>query len=579
MRFPSVSVSAAAIFLSGLVSANIATFDSEDHPIVCAGIYSKVEWGGSATPHIGLQLNEYDGVKYDKTKPSDKSLAISYTIFEYKDLVNIGVPTEDGNYKYICDDFAINKLKACDVSQKGRFIINPNGTNSTIYSSQITQLGPAHINYTVSDTGYYCVITDSRSDKHFRGAVKFQNAFGELSGSEVPKLPAYGILTICYAIALALYGFEFFKKRNKNQILPLQRYLLAMLGFLTFDTLVVWSYYDLVNRTKNTSKFVTFYMFMLSILNAAKITFAFFLLLCISLGYGVVVMKLKKSVMLKCKILAGCHFAASTAYLASSYYTGASVSTSSGTLSNQSSFGGFLFLLPLIPITVTLTIYYLAILVSIKKTTAKLHAQRQIIKLKLYESLFKIIFFSVMCTFAGLFLSSFIYLGMNSIEVVEHYWKGAYFLFDFWPSVVFFAVFMGVAWLWRPTETSYMLAISQQLSGQEVEEGEEGANGQGYHQGTEFELDDMSLMSHSDTEQHLHTGDDDSFELDRETQTVVDQEPPSYSHEDENADKVNPKNKNVTTEDNQNTLFEFGGDSDEEEEHPEDDRLDRDAPK
>ena len=89
-----------------------------------------------------------------------------------------------------------------------------------------------------------------------------------------------------------------------------------MLGFLTFDTLVVWSYYDLVNRIKSPSgAFARFYMVFLSILNAAKITFSFFLLLCIALGYGVVKLKLDKKVMFGCKILAACNFVASFIYL------------------------------------------------------------------------------------------------------------------------------------------------------------------------------------------------------------------------------------------------------------------------
>lgn len=518
------------------VWANKEVFNDGWDSQVCSGMYSKHDWGGSIKPHIGLRLNEF-GKDTVKNKKTSEDILVSYVIFEYKDIDSLGVDLGDGQKKYICDDAAINDLKVCDKKHKGNFIINLDVTNSTIMTSHLTKLGAADINYLVNKTGYYCISTYSLETINYKGVVNFQNAFGQLSASEIPKLPAYGILTLCYAIALALYAFQFFKKRNENQILPLQRYLLAMLGFLTFDTLVVWSYYDLVNRTKNpTLGFVKFYMFFLSILNACKVTFSFFLLLLIALGYGVVVLKLEKKVMFRCKLLAGAHFAATLFYLIATYGSNDSAVSMSSDDMTDADAGLLLGLIPLIPVSITLTLYYLAILVSIKKTTANLHQQRQVIKLQLYEYLFRIIFLSVILTFGGLIFSSFIYLSMSTTEMIENHWKGAYFIFDFWPSVVFYVVFMGVAWLWRPTETSYMLAVSQQLSTEETE----GDGPAGYHQGHEFELDDLSLMSHSDEERR------DSFEL--QASPAPKAEPPlEVPHPEGTAS---------------NTLFELGEDED-----------------
>ncbi|KAK6454620.1 lung seven transmembrane receptor-domain-containing protein [Scheffersomyces xylosifermentans] len=574
----------AAPLLFDVVGANKAIFDEDVNSQRCAGVYAKSDWGGSIQPQITLQLTQFDNLKYDPKKDKEdhkEDISVSFVIFEYKDLSNIGVDLGDGHVKYICDDYAIETLGICDEKQKGKFLLNTNVTNTTILTSQFIHLGQADFHYPINKTGYYCVSTYNH-DKKYKGVINFQNAFGQLSASEIPKLPAYGILTLCYAIALALFGFQFFKKRKENQILPLQRYLLAMLGFLTFDTLVVWSYYDLVNRTKNPSNaFVTFYMIFLSILNSAKITFSFFLLLCISLGYGVVLLKLNKSVMFKCKILAACHFVASTIYLVASYYNGSSRSITAASEMNQNSMGSILGLLPLIPITITLSIYYIMILVSIKKTNANLHKQRQVIKLQLYENLFRIIFMSVVLTFGGLILSSIIYLSMSTTEMIEEHWKAAFFIFEFWPSVIFFLVFMGIAWLWRPTETSYMLAISQQLStGDGVDDDESGANGQGYHQGHEFELDDLSLLSHSDDEQRGPANTEhDSFELSRENQHNFPKStdgPPGYEELDNKEIIQNPFEEGASSNDNGDTLFELGEDDDEEHQRLNDDGDDND---
>ncbi|KAK6204447.1 lung seven transmembrane receptor-domain-containing protein [Scheffersomyces amazonensis] len=546
-----VSVLYSILLTPLLVFGNIVKFDNGVNSQICSGMYAKSDWGGSKKPLIDITLTQFGNEKYNPKSDNgaeehEEDISVSYIIFEYKDIGNIGIDIGDGQQQYICDDYAIETLGICEASHKGNFLLNTNITNTTILTSKLVHFGDAKINYAINTTGYYCVSTFSQYDKEYKGKINFQNAFGELSASEIPKLPAYGILTLCYAITLALFGFQFFKKRKQNQILPLQRYLLAMLGFLTFDTIVVWSYYDLVNRTANPSNaFVIFYMIFLSLLNAGKITFSFFLLLCIALGYGVVVLKLDKKVMLKCKILAGCHFLASTLYLITTYYNGSSNSLTVTTNIDDNIGNGFLGLLPLIPVTITLATYYVTILASIRATTANLHKQRQVIKLQLYENLFRIIFFSVILTFIGLIGSSLIYLSMSTIEMIEQHWKGAFFIFEFWPSVVFFFVFMGVAWLWRPTETSYMLAISQQLSGGDDEEGQN-------PNGHEFELDDLSLMSHSDDEQGARR---DSFELSEDIpqNPFVSKKdpPPGYDELD---------NENGSTGENGNTLFELGDD-------------------
>ncbi|CCE88421.1 Piso0_001926 [Millerozyma farinosa CBS 7064] len=551
-------------FTLEVVNANLVKFDVRKSS-VCSGVYSKKDWGGRFVPNIEFVLEQFGSKKYDHkggNSGDDDHISMTYVVFEYKDLDKLGYPLSNGDRKYICDDDAI-KSGYCKEDEKWSVIVNSKTSNSTIKTGDLKHLGPAKLEYNVKNTGLYCLYTASRFDDKYRGLVNFQNAFGYLSGSDIPKLPAYGILTICYAMVLALYGFQFYKKRNQNQILPLQRYLLGMLGVLTFDSLVVWSYYDLVNRTKNPSSgFVTFYMLFLSLMNSIKTTFSFFILLCIALGYGVVLLKLKKSVMLKCKILAGAHFAATMLYLVATYYSGGSGIGSGSDLSDDSSGTGVKDLFPIIPVAITLTVYYISILTSIRQTTVSLNKQRQVIKLQLYRKLFFIIFFSVVMTFAGLVLSTFAYLSMSTTQAIEEDWKSAFFVFDFWPSVVFFFAFLGVAWLWRPTETSYMLAVSQQVSTGEGQDDdlEDHVNAEpGYHQGREFELDDLSLISHSDNENQGQ--DRNSFEL-------------HESHNDGVATKGKNSSTNFSPENTPeagNTLFELGDESDDEHKH--DDRL------
>lgn len=563
--------------MAGSALANKEWFDDDYYSEVCSGMYSKVDWGGSYRPHIGMKLTRFDNYKVDpKKKQQDEhdDISVSYVIFEYKDVDYLGAVDNPTTLrkKYICDDLAVKK-GYCTDEEKGLFIVQKTAANlTTIHTGIISQLGQLPYQFNVSKTGYYCVATYSLKDKKYRGIINFQNAFGHLSASEIPKLPAYGILTICYAIALSLFGFQFYKKRKQHQILPLQRYLLAMFGVLTFETFVIWSYYDLVNRSSNPlNGFIVFYMVFLSLLNATKLTFSFFLLLCISLGYGVVVLKLRKSVMFKCKILAGVHFAASVFYFISSYRSAASNATITASSPDEAYANASLTdLLPLIPITITCTIYYACILNAIRTVSTTLHQQRQVIKLKLYNNLFYIIFMSVFITMAGLVSSSFMYLSMSTTDMIENHWKGSFFFYNFWPSIVFFVSFLAIAWLWRPTETSYMLALSQQVSTTADDEEADGGEGNGYHQaGTEFELDDLSLMSHDD-ENGPRRASHDSFELSREGSPTPPEAPPKYE-EDDIKKKTTPLSSETS-----NTLFELGEEEDDHEPHQSDERLKND---
>lgn len=97
------------------------------------------------------------------------------------------------------------------------------------------------------------------------------------------------------------------------------------------------------------------------------------------------------------------------------------------------------------------------------KTTQYLKEQRQVVKLKMYRNLLLVIWCSFIILSAGIVVSSVFYLGMNTIEMIERDWRTRFFFTDFWPSLVYFVVFCAIAFMWRPTDTSYMLAASQQL--------------------------------------------------------------------------------------------------------------------
>lgn len=508
--------------------ANQLLLDENRNSLVCEGMYSKADWGGPISPYIEITMNRLGDQIYDpkihNSETSVEKVKVNYALFEYKDLNHLGkVYEKTGRRKYICDDVAIS-AGLCETLDYGQFLFSGDLLNTTVRISEIDRLGSANLSYPILRTGYYCLSTFLPGNSIYRGKVDFQNAFGQLSGSKIPELPAYGILTLAYAVTFGFFAFQFFKRRNQNQILPLQRYLGAMLGLLMFETLVVWSYYDLVNRTIGKSWFVNAYAVFISILSSVKVTLCLYLLLLVSLGYGVVVMKLPKKTMFKSKILAVCHFTATMIYLLGQYLTNSGSSFSSG--SNVGEAGTKSSLLQMgiyVPVTITLCLYYVVILTSMRETTAKLHKQRQVIKLRLLENLFNLAVMSWVFAFSALFFPVIFFFSYSNQDGLESRWKYWFFFSDFWPSLAFYVIFLGVSWLWRPTETSYMLAVSQQLSSTSDEPDEGNPTGD-FQNGHEFELDDISLMSHSDEETQQTRR--DSFDL--ESHPAPPNAPPHY---------------------------------------------------
>lgn len=426
--------------LANVVFGNRETLDTIYNQ-VCSGMYSKEDWGGKTDPYISFNLKNLKDTE-----------GVSVAIFDFRDYEHFGIDEH-----YICNDRAI-AAGACTEEQRHQYLFQKTikdketGENKTLSTKILTfyqsSEGLQETKYPIKSTGYYCVIASSEESQKakFSAVVNFRNAFGQLPAAEINNLPLYGLLAIFYVVAMALYGFAFWK--HKNEVLPLQKYILAYFAFLTVEQIFIWAYYDIKNEKGNTAG-TKVYMTFVSVLSAAKSSISFFLLLVLALGYGVVYPKLNKKLMRRCQMFAGVNFALNVAYLIQDYLT------------NPESVQLWP-LITLVPLSITILGFYFWILKSMSQTLRYLQEQRQIVKLKMYKRLLSTIYFSLFVLFAGIVVTSFVFVGMNTIEMVEQHWRTR-FLVDFWPSLVYYFVFITIAFIWRPTDTSYMLACSQQL--------------------------------------------------------------------------------------------------------------------
>jgi seven-transmembrane receptor/PTM1-like protein len=185
-----------------------------------------------------------------------------------------------------------------------------------IYTEAIHLKDSKSINYAIKNTGYYCVLSDKygADTQGYQGLIEFRNAYGELPATQVPKLPFYGGISILYALLAVFWGFLYYQHRS--DILPVQNYITAILVVLVVEMLMTWGFFDYLNQNgSNIGAKVL--LVTVAILNAARNSFSFFLLLIVCMGYGVVKPTLGKT-MVYVRWLAIAHFVFGLVYAVTS---------------------------------------------------------------------------------------------------------------------------------------------------------------------------------------------------------------------------------------------------------------------
>ncbi|KAF8451784.1 lung seven transmembrane receptor-domain-containing protein [Terfezia claveryi] len=434
------------LLAAGACLANAAEYliDQEDGTRQqCAGMWSKKSWGGEIDPFIAVNF---------KAKPdSHGDKIVSLLIFEWEDANYLGrFPSEDSEErKYVCDSDAV-KLNLCNETETGQFIVSPDANASsagTIFTTAVNLKAPTPLKYNVVKTGYYCVQTYHSMAVKYEAVAVFQNAYGELPGSQIAKLPFYGGLTVVYALVAVLWAFLYVQHRV--DILPVQNYITAIIIFLIIEMLITWAFYDYTNNYGNTlgSKIL---MIIVAILNAGRNSFSFFLLLIVCMGYGVVKPTLGKAMNLV-RGLAIAHFIFGVIY-----------SIASLTLSPDSA--GPIVLLVILPLAATLTAFYVWTLNSLNLTMKELIERKQNVKSLMYKRLWWVLLSSIIVIFVFFFLNSLTFASHGSADFAPTHWKTRWFVLDGWLNLVYLVDLVVIAYIWRPTANNRRFAMSDELA-------------------------------------------------------------------------------------------------------------------
>lgn len=418
-------------------------------------MYSKASWGGAVDPFILVTFlkQEHDHI-------------VSLVIYEYRDKSYIGHPIGDDPYQvreapqrlprktltqlqreYICDQDALSH-QYCNESQIGEFILSPDADKSInpIFTQAVHVNNPQPVNYPVMRTGYFCIGTwGDGSD--YTAVVEFRNAYGELPAAQIAKLPFYGALTLVYAVICIFWGFLYVQ--NRQDILPVQNYITAILVFLVVEMLLTWGFYDYQN-VHGINVGTRVFMIIVSILSAGRNSFSFFLLLIVCMGYGVVKPSLGRT-MIYVRWLAIAHFVFGVIYAIAS-------------LTIHPEDAGPLVLLVILPLSATLTAFYIWTLNSLTRTMRDLVTRKQHVKAAMYRKLWWCILASILIIFGFFFFNSFAFVGVGNEDFAPSHWQTRWFVLDGWLNLVYLADVGFVAYLWRPTVNNRRFAMSDEIS-------------------------------------------------------------------------------------------------------------------
>ena len=351
--------------------------------------------------------------------------------------------------KMFCDEPEIGS-GACTEEDRGQFLLQPGASQDAqhqIITQAVKLSDPQPIDYPITGTGYYCVSTYPIGGQDYTAVVVFRNAYGELPASQVAKLSFYGGLTIIYAVIGIYWGFLYFQ--NRRDILAVQNYITAILVFLVIEMLTTWGFYDYSNRMGNNVGAKAL-MIIVSIFNSLRNSFSFFLLLIVCMGYGVVKPSLGKT-MIYVRWLAITHFVFGVIYAIAS-------------LLISPDDAGPLVLFVILPLSATLTAFYIWTLNSLNMTLKDLMERKQTVKAAMYRKLWWCILASIIVIFGFFFFNSLTFAGVGDINFAPTHWKYRWFVLDGWLNVVYLADIVFVAYVWRPTANNRRFAMSDEVS-------------------------------------------------------------------------------------------------------------------
>ncbi|KAF9213199.1 hypothetical protein BGZ59_005721 [Podila verticillata] len=420
---------------------------------------NEVECGGMFASNKGT--NDSD-IRVVMTKSSQGNAVV--VVFDWNDKNLIGKrDNATGETLYICDTAAL-KAGVCSEAEKGQAIIDTS-VASTVQSKVLDfgveeEEGDQFFFYPIKKTGFYCVkawpLMVNQKEAIFEGHVRFNNHHGALAGSDYPKLPFYGALSLIYAVIGI--AWMVLCAKHWREILTVQHFISGVIFFLMVEMAFNWGFWENYNESGEPSMAL---LVLVSILNSGRNSLSLFMLLIVSMGYGVVKATLGTT-MRKVIMLSLAHFLFGIIY-------------SAGTMSPVDDVSAMIVLMVVVPLSLTMVSFYIWTLQSLTSTIATLNLRRQTEKVCMFTRLWRLLVFSLTVLCAFFVINTLAFMSMDDVNWPATHWRIRWFLLDGWLNILYLIVFTAIVILWRPTENNKRYGIDQ-LETEDYDEQDEHAD-------------------------------------------------------------------------------------------------------
>ncbi|XP_058191833.1 uncharacterized protein LOC131308824 [Rhododendron vialii] len=372
---------------------------------------------------------------------------IQVIIFEAVDRDNIG-GSPYGGQRSICCTPDLAKLEGC---KQGEVIRIPSATNINWPIVLNVQFNGNYLSthmdnkvVYISKTGMYNLFFISCDPTlkglTMSGKTMWKNPDGYLPGRMAPLMKFYVIMALAYVL-LSLIWFSQYVRYWKD-ILQLQHCITAVIALGLFETTLWYFEYAHFNNTGTRPLGITTWVVTVG---ALRRTLSHLLILCVSMGYGVVRPTLG-GLTIKVLLLGVTYFLASELLNITEYV---------GTINDVAGRARVFLVLPDALLDAFLILW---IFTSLSRTLDQLQAKRSSVKLDIYRKFSNALAVTVIASVAWIVFEVY----FKATDPFNERWQGAWMINAFW-DILAYVLLCVICYLWAPSQSSQRYAYSDEM--------------------------------------------------------------------------------------------------------------------
>ncbi|KAK9111583.1 hypothetical protein Scep_019102 [Stephania cephalantha] len=368
-------------------------------------------------------------------------------IFEAADRDNIG-GSAYGGQRSICCTPDLAKLEGC---KQGEIIRRPSSSNPkwpVVINTQFTgnklfaRMDPKVIR--IRKTGMYNLFFVT-CDPNLKGLVmsgktSWKNPDGYLPGRMAPLMNFYVYMAVAYMLLSVIWFSQYM--RFWRDILQIQNCITLVIA-LGLIEMTLW-YFEYAHFNYTGARPVGITTWVVTV-GAVKKTISRLLILCVSMGYGVVRPTLGG---LTTKVL----LIGATYFLASELLD---IAENVGTINDISGKARLLLVLPDAFLDAFLILW---IFTSLSKTLEQLQSKRSSVKLDIYRKFSNALLMTVIASVGWILYEVY----FKATDPFNERWQSAWIIIAFW-DILAFALLCVMCYLWAPSQSSQRYAYSDEV--------------------------------------------------------------------------------------------------------------------